>query len=278
MEADEFSAALRQATDVVLGRLGDLGGQFLAAHIHLFEAAGAGDLTERVLAGLALSGKAAPGVRVQTLALLETLDASAPGEETFTAVLEWGTEIVRCNVSAGSTSWAVDVLQTASVAPHPDATQALHTMFYAITDLLRPYKSALNLADVEALKVVADELGIEVPDDFAAQELVAADAGEPYRHLHGCMVVLYSLTTSAIVRAAQVLRRLVPGIDVRTTSDHVGNPQLEALSANADVFVVVTASAAHAATEFISMHRGAGHTILVNSRGSSAILRQLAEG
>ena len=48
------------------------------------------------------------------------------------------------------------------------------------------------------------------------------------------------------------------------------------LSRNADVFVVVTASAKHAATNFIAAERGLRPTLKVNSRGSSAILRALA--
>jgi hypothetical protein len=125
--------------------------------------------------------------------------------------------------------------------------------------------------------LVAEELATSLPDDFEI-EASTADPTASYRHLEGSVVVLYSLTESAITRAAQVLRRLIPGIDVRTTSDHDGSQQLAALSSNADVFVMVAASAKHAATNFIKDHRGGRPIIQVNSRGSSAILRELAEG
>lgn len=89
------------------------------------------------------------------------------------------------------------------------------------------------------------------------------------------MVVLYSLTESAITRAKQILHGLLPNIDVRTNSEHDGSPQLAQLSKGADVFVVVTASAKHAATNFITAERGSKPIVKVNSRGSSAILREL---
>jgi len=43
-------------------------------------------------------------------------------------------------------------------------------------------------------------------------------------------------------------------------------------------FVVVTASAKHAATDFIKAARAPKPQVQVNSRGTSAILRALAEG
>jgi hypothetical protein len=79
---------------------------------------------------------------------------------------------------------------------------------------------------------------------------------------------------SAARRAAETLRRLVPTIRVETTADHSGNDRLADLSRGADVFVLVTAAAKHAATDFIEDHRH-GPTVLVNSKGASAILRGL---
>ena len=127
--------------------------------------------------------------------------------------------------------------------------------------------------------MVAAELGIEVPADFRAVTLNGAgkDPAADFRYLEDKMVVLYSLTESAVTRASQILKRLVPLIDVRTNSEHDGSTQLGQLSANADIFVVVTAAAKHAATICIADHRRDRPTVLVNSRGSSAILRALAD-
>ena len=195
----------------------------------------------------------------------------------LTSALEWTGVILEGCVSAVTASWAVDVLQAATSTPQALALDAKHRLFYDALGRLRPLKSALDLTALEGLRLVAEELATVLPDDFEVQDL-ETDPAAQYRHLEDCMVVLYSLTESAITRAAQILRRLVPGIDVRTTSERDGNQQLASLSSNADVFVMVAASAKHAATDFIKEHRDSKPLIQVNSRGSSAILRELAEG
>jgi hypothetical protein len=263
--------------DAALARLGDQGGPFMAAHSSLFVDPGGAELCERVLAGFAVSEKSSPGVRVQTLALLEYLAAAGPTAAILTSALEWTEFIVEAATSAVTASWTVDVLQAASSSPQALALDAKTGLFYRALDVLRPVKSSLSLADLEGLRLVAEELATVLPGDFQLQDN-DADPAAPYRHLEDAVVVLYSLTESAITRTAQILRRLIPSIDVRTTSEHGGSQQLASLSANADVFVMVAASAKHAATDFIKEHRGNRPIIQVNSRGSSAILRELAEG
>lgn len=276
---DHSAVANRLASlnDQALARLGDHGGAFMAAHSSLFAGPDGAELCERVLAGFAVSEKSSAGVRVQTIALLEYLAASGPAIATLTSALEWTEVIVATATSAVTASWTVDVLQAATSSPQALALDVKSRLFYRAVDALRLVKSSLSLTDIEGLRLVAEELATTLPHDFEVHSS-SADPAAPYRHLKDVVVVLYSLTESAITRAAQILRRLVPGIDVRTTTEHDGSQQLAALSANADVFVMVSASAKHAATNFIKDHRAGLPIIQVNSRGSSAILRELAEG
>ncbi|TDW18961.1 hypothetical protein EV650_5564 [Kribbella kalugense] len=277
LDRSTVAQRLAEMSDEALARFGEHGGAFMAAHRALFAQADGADLCERVLAGLAFSEKSSAGVRVQTLTLLEYLAAAAPTVEILTSALEWTGMVVEASVSAVTASWVVDVLQTATSSPQALALDAKHQFFFRALEQLRPVKSALDLADLEGLRLVADELATSLPADFELEES-EPDLAAQYRHLENMMVVLYSLTESAITRAAQLLRRLVPGIDVRTTSEHDGSQQLASWSSNADVFVMVAASAKHAATDFIKEHRGSRPLIQVNSRGSSSILRALAEG
>lgn len=277
LERSTVAQRLAGMSDEALGRFGEHGGAFMAAHRDLFVQAGGAELSERVLAGLALSEKNSAGVRIQTLALLDCLATADPTTEMLTSALEWTGMIVETAASAVTASWAVDVLQAATNSPQALALEAKIQLFYRALEQLRPVKSALDLADLEGLQLVSGELATALPEDFEIQDS-ESDPAAQFRHLENSMVVLYSLTESAITRAAQILRRLIPGIDVRTTSEHDGSQQLASLSINADVFVMVAASAKHAATDFIKEHRGNKPLIHVNSRGSSAILRELAEG
>ncbi|MFF2351865.1 protein DpdD [Kitasatospora sp. NPDC058115] len=273
-----LAAWLLSAPAEALGRLGEVGGQFMAVHREIFTADGAAELNERVLAGLALSGKNSVGVRVQTQALLDYLLSAHPTAKIFTDALMWTEGIVSANASAVTTSWMVDILQTATATPAAVASPATEEFFHQVIGHLRPFKTALSPTDIEALKIVSEELSQTVPGDLLAVQDKDADLGAPFRYLADSKVILYSLTESATTRAAQMLRVLVPGIDIETSAEHDGSGKLAAQAANADVFVVVTASAKHAATDFITARRGERPIVLVNSRGSSAILRELAKG
>lgn len=272
--ASKLAALLTEASDATLGKLGECGGQFLAAHSDVFEA----EVTVRLIASMALGGKASAGVRVQTLALIESLTGSSPSQAIYQDALDWTAEITETNAAAITVTWICDIVQTLTAIPAPGSSASVLSFYFKVIEALRPYRTALDIADVEALEIVAAELGTELPADFraAAVEAGAEDFAASYRYLEGKKVILHSLTETAIARASQVLKRLVPTVDVRTNSEHDGSPQLAQMSAKADVFVVVTAAAKHAATTCISDHRRGLPIIWVNSRGSSAILRELA--
>lgn len=274
----QFVDLLTHASETTLAQLGESGGRFLAAHSDLFYSPDAAEVTLQVLAAMALSGKASAGIRVQTLALCESLSASAPSRSTFEDILEWTEMILDVNIAATTVSWACDIVQTLTAIPASRSTERVLAFYFKALEALRPFRPALTTAELEALELVAAELNTQVPADFRAIQAttVNEDGAAAYRYLDGKTLVLHSLTVTAITRAAQVLKRLVPTIDVRTNSEYDGSPQLAHASANADLFVVVTAAAKHAATTFIDTHRGSLPTILVNSRGSSAILRELA--
>jgi hypothetical protein len=279
LPAAKVVALLTHASEATLARLGETGGQFLAAHSYFYDSPKAAEVTLRLVAAMALSGKASAGVRVQTLGLLESLSAINLSQSMFEEVIEWTAEILETNTAATTVSWVCDIVQTLTSIPAPGSSEAVLSFYYNAIEVLRPYRTALDATDLEALEVVAAELGTAVPADFRAVPTHTSgdDPAAAYRYLEGKTVVLHSLTETAITRASQVLKRLVPTIDVRTNSEHDGSTQLAQLSANADVFVVVTAAAKHAATNFIGNHRRGRPTVLVNSRGSSAILRSLAE-
>ena len=278
LSSSEVMAFLAHATDAALARLGELGGQFLAAHAALLEGPDGADLALRLVAALALGEKASAGVRAQALALAELIIGADPGPSVYDELLEWTSLLIEANASASTVGWMCDVVATLTSIPAPASADVVLSLYYRSVEALRPYRSALGVTELETLDLVASELNAEVPADFQVVESdePEQDPAAPYRYLANKTVVLHSLTESATTRAAQVLRRLVPTIDVRTNSEPDGSPQLGQQSSNADLFVVVTASAKHAATTFIDAHRGGLPTIFVNSRGSSAILRALA--
>ena len=185
----EVTQLLFDCPETALGRLGEHGGQFMAAHREVFVDDGAAELSERVLAGLAISAKTSRGAQVQTLALLDYLRQANPAAAVLTTALEWTGEIVHANVSAMSVTWAVDVLQTATCSPAAIAMKAKHELFWRVIEAVRPYKSALDMTDLEALSVVAAELGLDVPHDLPSGR-AKEDPAAAFRYLDGQTVAL----------------------------------------------------------------------------------------
>jgi hypothetical protein len=102
--------------------------------------------------------------------------------------------------------------------------------------------------------------------------------GQPWDRLRDRTVALYSLQESALRRAAATLRDLVPSITVVCFHDRVGGaPSLKAAAATADLFVIATTVAKHAATGFIEANRRDKPVLYARGGGSASLLAALNE-
>jgi len=91
------------------------------------------------------------------------------------------------------------------------------------------------------------------------------------------LIVIHTLTEPAGLRVREILKQRSPQCKVEVNCDKVGSTHLKELARNADVFVLVTHSAKHAASTFIENHRK-GRTILKPSgKGTSSILLELVK-
>ena len=128
------------------------------------------------------------------------------------------------------------------------------------------------------LRRLSQELGVPsvVPED---PEPVTGQTQSYWDALDGKRVAMYSLQESALRRAASVVAELCPHARISTFQDHVGgSPALRTASATADVFVLATAAAKHAATTFIDANRPAGLTTLyARGQGSASLLEALRD-
>ena len=96
--------------------------------------------------------------------------------------------------------------------------------------------------------------------------------------LAGRTIAIYTLTESAGRQARDALAELAPDVQVETSADHVCSPRLQALARNADLFVITTSSAKHAATACIQRHRPREAPILYAAgRGVTSIFRAIEE-
>jgi hypothetical protein len=174
-------------------------------------------------------------------------------------------------------SLALDALEILinAACPAPTERQELLIRVAAIFHRWRRRidTSLFTLLRQLATELQVDAIGFDTPDEAPEQVKSSWDA------LDGKRVAMYSLQESALRRAALVLGQLCPGARISTFHDHFGgSAALKAASAGADVFVLATAAAKHAATTFIEQHRPKSRTTLyARGHGSASLLGALRD-
>jgi hypothetical protein len=126
----------------------------------------------------------------------------------------------------------------------------------------------LLAADLGALERVSGYL----PSPDSVAELTA----DPLVELSQVSVGLYSLTESALRQVKRILEKQYPGVKVSLNSDLVGTTRLKQLARQSDLFVMATASAKHAATEFIDANRPTSlPTLRAAGKGAASMIAAL---
>lgn len=278
MTFEEMSSRVGALSDDALIVLGEVSGQFVVAHRDVIEGAGPAGavLGRRLLEALAVGMKASAGIQAQTLNLVEVAFLSSFSPQEYSDILQYIGEIRKTNSAPGTADWQTDLMQVVTSYPDADVNSGALTNFVAscLNDLI-PFRYALARTSISAIELVCMEHDIDLPNIFLTTTEDVEDEIRQYSYLAGKTVALYSLMESASSRAAQLLRKLVPSVEISLFKDKVGNTILAQASETADLFVIVTAAAKHAATEFIEAHRGSRKLIRVNSKGTSAIMRAL---
>jgi hypothetical protein len=149
-----------------------------------------------------------------------------------------------------------------------------------VLGLIQKYWRRVDPAQRELFTLLCQDLGQpEMANALRTQAAVGAEIDQDasaLASLNGRSVAVYSLTE----RAARHLQRIVldqaPAATVYLTHDKVGSTQLRQLARNADIFIMATASATHAATGFIQANRDPARPLLrPDGKGVGSMLRSL---
>jgi hypothetical protein len=183
-------------------------------------------------------------------------------------------DLWNANSSVAILDWAVEVIDTLLFYPCPDKTVRTD-LFVAVASRAHDFKRLLEARHCTLLRMLASDFQLPEWKEAFDTPPDVQDGAEtsPYTRLDGKMVAIYTLSERVSGRAKAMLEDLCPGVDVRINSDHVGTASLKNLAREADIFVVNTACAKHAATNFISANRKASAvTLFHNSRGTQSLL------
>jgi hypothetical protein len=207
--------------------------------------------------------------------------AGGPSAAEYAAILE---EMLACWEGGGANDALLlldqlDILQDFT-APDPTRRAELaRVAFSRVSGWLQSDRLAPDVS--EYARRLAREYGLVdlLPTPYVSEHAESELAtGTDWTKLKGKRVGIYTLMESAGNRLRSLITELEPACEVQLNSEKDGSAALEHLAKTADVLVIVTGCAKHAATEFIERHRPVTKPLLRPSgRGSSSVLSILSE-
>ena len=210
-------------------------------------------------------GRYSPGDLAGLVALTEIYLRSAPGPVAYAALLDDLQAECGRWVAPERATVALDLADLLVRAACPD-TEASLRLALALLGPLHVHHSRLTPDQASFAQQVSNELatGLQWPDRTEA----VVDA-EQVAAVHEARVLLYSLDRSVLGRVSEALHRLLPNLKIHQSHDYVATDQLRQRSRNADVIVLATRCAKHAATGFIRANAGP-HAVVVDAEGSGS--------
>lgn len=191
----------------------------------------------------------------------------------YRVLVDDGVRLWERSESARRLDWLLDTLELLAVHSVPDEAARLRFLAVAV-DAFRRYRDRASDDQLDLLASLALETGNpDVADDLIPHP-VEERSVDPYAALAGHRIAIYTLNERAASRVQDYLAERCPSAQVDLAHDTVCTDHLIALSRAADLFVVATSSATHAATDCISQHYE-GHPIYPVGKGSASILASL---
>jgi hypothetical protein len=213
--------------------------------------------------------------------LLEALMRGGIEPDECTSMLEDITAAWSEQPSFELLDWALDLLESLvllQVAPHQAQQQFTAQL---LGELVR-WRDRLLPGQIALFEQLCNEGGFPFDAERyrpATERSAEKETIDPLaERLRGKVIALYSLRTEVLERIRGILLSLHPKAQVQLFSDKVGNSALRSAARGADIFLIVTGAATHAATTFIEGHRPKDAvTLRCHSTGAASMLRLLAE-
>ncbi len=175
---------------------------------------------------------------------------------------------------------ALEFLDSLVAAPAP-SVDARMLVLQAVLASFQRWRRRVREDQWDLLDDLSDELGVsDATNAFRPSTSLDEDSGsrvgQPRASLDGRLIAIYTLTETAGQRAAAFFERHFNNVRVELTHDHVASDRLRYLAGSADLFVVATRSAKHAATTYIQANRPARlPTLFPSGKGSASIIRSV---
>jgi hypothetical protein len=207
-------------------------------------------------------------------ALLGIFLRSGPSPDSYREVLSDVRGFAHQWVSVGTATRAIDLADVVACGPAGDsATRA--DFVAALLAPLNQQKRRLPASLRQLAGLITEDVALDY--DWAVAEADSA-ALPTSRHASSHRILLYSLDNGTLARVEKTINLEWPHVRVEISSDKDGNPALKQHARNADLIVVATRRATHAATGFITDNAGGALIRYPDGAGSASMLRAVESG
>ncbi|MCC9739395.1 protein DpdD [Streptomyces sp. MNU89] len=218
-----------------------------------------------------------PGDLLAVQALTEIVLRSGPSVAVYGQVLGELADTCERWVAPERAAIALDFVDRLVMEAHPDP-RARESLALALLLPLSVHQRRLDPADLAMARRLSAELGTELNWQDQPGEGQAQETATDLREATGRNLLLYSLDQRVLDRVGEALHQLAPGVNTVLAHDSVGSPQLRQKARQADVVVLATRCAKHAATGFITQHAKTAVIDYADGSGSASLLRAAVHG
>jgi hypothetical protein len=263
----QVAEALERLDDEAASRAWDFVGAFVDSDRYLSPAA----LTAREFLTNALThDRFSPGDLAGIVALTDIVLRSSPDAHTYRQLIDdLASEVSRWAGPDRATT-VLDLVDLVARAPCPDS-EARHRLAFLLLRPLADHPTRLDTDQLAFAVRLGSELDVTLPWPQQANE---AAAGRGLLDIPAQELLLYSLDKRVLDRVTTELAAQAPQVKVTTSHDYVGSRQLKQWVRRADVVVMATRCATHAATGFIRANCRPETTVReADGSGSASLLR-----
>lgn len=216
-----------------------------------------------------------PGDLAGVVALTEIVLRSGPHRDVYAALLDDLAGDCGRWVGAERTHVALDLADLLVRSACPDHEARLRLALA----LLAPLRTHSHRLDADQA-VFARQLSAELQTGLEWHEQPEdTDTSDSLSELPPLRVLLYSLDTGALGRTSETLGRIVPRATVHISHDRVASNQLKQHAKHADLIVLATRCATHAATGFIRSSASDRAVVReADGSGSASLIRAAVAG
>lgn len=200
-------------------------------------------------------------------ALLSIFLSSAPRRDEYAALLDDIANFAPQWSSISSAAQTLDLADAVSCGPRVDP-DAQAQFFSAVLGPLYNQRQRLSAGLRGLASLITSDAALNW--DWAVVTAGAVDASPELPA--GLSVLIYSLDEGTLARVTSSLAATYPALTVHQSSDKVGTPSLRQHSRRADLTVIATGRATHAATGFITTH-ARGRICYPDGSGAASMLR-----